>query len=48
MFDLSLEPFVLLFCRGEGYLNILILFLITITGSFSGMKIKQLLNRRKS
>ncbi|NVM45365.1 MAG: hypothetical protein HWN79_10650 [Candidatus Lokiarchaeota archaeon] len=47
MFGLSLEPFVLQFGTGEGYLNILILFLITITGSFSGMKIKQLLSRRK-
>ena len=48
MFDFSLEPFVLQFATGEGYLNILILFLITMTGSFSGMKIKQLLKRRKN
>ena len=48
MFGLSLEPFVLQFGKGEGYLNILFLFLNTITGSFSGMKIKQLVNRRKS
>ncbi len=48
MFGLSLEPFVLQFGRGEGYLNILILFLITMTGSFSGMKVKQLLSRRKN
>ena len=48
MFGLSLEPFVLQFGTGEGYLNILILLLITIAGSFSGMKIKQLLKRRKN
>ena len=47
MFGLTLEPLVLQFGSGEGYFNILILFLITIAGSLCGMKIKQFVKRRK-
>ena len=48
MFGFSFEPFVLQFGRGEGYLNLLILFLITTTGSFSGMRVKRLKKKEKA
>ncbi len=47
MFGLSTEPFLLQFARGEGYLNVFLLFIVTISGSFSGMKIKQYSSKKK-
>ena len=40
MYGLSFEPFIFQFASGEGYLNILILYGVVISGSISGMKIK--------
>ncbi len=40
MYGLSFEPFIFQFAYGEGYLNILILYGVVISGSISGMKIK--------
>lgn len=47
MFGFSLEPFVLQFGSGEGYINILILILTVLSGSLSGMKIKKEMTKRK-
>lgn len=47
MFGFSLEPFVLQFAHFEGYLNILILIGLTLSGSLIGMKLKQLSVRKK-
>ena len=48
MFGFSAEPFILQFAHGEGYLNILILYGCTFTGSLSGMKLKQFIKKKKS
>ncbi len=45
MFGFSIEPFILQFGSGEGYVNILILILTVLSGSLSGRKLKQ--SRRK-
>jgi len=47
MFGISTEPFILQFVRVEGYLNVLLLFVINISGSFSGMKLKQYVSKKK-
>jgi len=47
MFKFSLEPFFLQFGRGEGYINLLLLYLTVISGSFSGMRIKKMVVKRK-
>ena len=47
MFGFSAEPFILQFARGEGYLNILILYGCTLTGALSGMKLKQITKKRR-
>ncbi|KKN59551.1 hypothetical protein LCGC14_0540940 [marine sediment metagenome] len=47
MFGFSAEPFILQFARGEGYLNILILYGCTFTGALSGMKLKQFIKKRR-
>lgn len=47
MFGFSLEPFVLQFGSGEGYINLLILILTVLSGSLSGMKIKKDIIQRK-
>lgn len=47
MFDLSIEPFLLQFGRVEGYLNVVLLFIVNISGSFSGMKLKQYVSKKK-
>ena len=47
MFGFSLEPFTLQFLYFEGYLNVMLLFLMVIIGSFSGMVIKKLILNRK-
>jgi hypothetical protein len=45
--DRFAEPFIYQFAHGEGYLNILILYGITFTGAFSGMKLKQFIKIRR-
>ena len=47
MFGFSTEPFILQFAHGEGYLNILILYGCTFTGSLSGMKLKQFIKKKR-
>jgi len=37
----TFEPFILQFTHWEGYLNVMILFVINLSGALSGMKIKQ-------
>ena len=41
MFGFSMEPFILQFATLEGYINILILYGLLLSGSVSGMKLKQ-------
>jgi hypothetical protein len=41
MFGFSMEPFILQFIFIEGYLNVLILYGLVISGSVCGMKLKQ-------
>jgi len=41
MFGFSMEPFILQFASIEGYLNVLILYVLLISGSVCGMKLKQ-------
>jgi len=41
MFGFSMEPFLLQFASIEGYLNVLILYGLVISGSVCGMKLKQ-------
>ena len=48
MFGISSEPLFLKFGRIEGYLDIIILFAIGISGSVCGMKLKQYIKSRKS
>ena len=47
MFGFSFEPLILQFAHIEGYLNILILIGLTLSGSLIGMKLKQLSVRKK-
>ena len=47
MFGFSFDPFILQFAHFEGYLNILILIGLTLSGSLIGMKLKQLSVRKK-
>jgi hypothetical protein len=47
MFGFSFEPIILQFVHIEGYLNILILIGLTLSGSLIGMKLKQLSIRKK-
>jgi len=47
MFGFSVEPFILQFAHGEGYINILILYGCTFTGALSGMKFKQFIKKKK-
>ena len=48
MFGFSTEPIILKFTRIEGYLDIIILFGLGISGAVSGMKVKQFVVARKS
>ena len=48
MFGFTSEPFYLKFMRIEGYIDILVLFGLTISGAISGMKAKQYIVRRKN
>jgi len=45
MFGISIEPYILQFGSGEGYINMLILIITVLAGSLSGMKLSQ--SRRK-
>ena len=47
MFGFSVEPFILQFGSGEGYVNVLILIITVLSGSLSGMKIKKEMTKRK-
>lgn len=47
MFGFNLEPFRLQFIHSEGYFNILILLGLTLSGSLTGMKLKQWAVRKK-
>ena len=47
MFGISLEPFTLQFLHVEGYINIMLLFLMVIIGSLLGMVLKKLVEKRK-
>jgi hypothetical protein len=47
MFGFSVEPFVLQFGSGEGYINLLILIITVLSGSLSGMRIKKEITKRK-
>ena len=47
MFGISLEPFTLQFLYIEGYINVMLLFLMVIIGSFLGMVLKKFTVKRK-
>jgi hypothetical protein len=47
MFGFYAEPFILQFAHGEGYLNILILYVCTFSGALGGMKLKQFIKKRR-
>ena len=47
MFGISLEPFILQFLYFEGYINVMLLFLTVVSGSFLGMLLKKLVVKRK-
>ena len=47
MFGISLEPFILQFLYVEGYINVILLFLMVIIGSLLGMVLKKLVVKRK-
>jgi len=48
MFGFSAEPIYLKFMRIEGYLDIIIISVLAISGAVSGMKTKQFVVRRKN
>ena len=45
--EFSADPFILLFTSWKGYVNIIILFIINLSGAFSGMKFKQYILKRR-
>jgi hypothetical protein len=47
MFGFSAEPFILQFGNWKGYVNIIILFAVTLSGAISGMKVKQLVESKR-
>ncbi len=47
MFGLSFEPFILQFLFVEGYVNVLILFGTALTGALIGMKVKQIIKKKR-
>ncbi|MHA1706239.1 MAG: hypothetical protein ACTSUX_09150 [Promethearchaeota archaeon] len=47
IFGFSFEPFILQFSYIEGYINVLLLFLMVIIGSFLGMFLKKFIIKRK-
>ena len=48
MFGISSEPIILKFMHIEGYLDIIIVCVLAISGAVSGMKVKQYRVKRKS
>jgi len=48
MFGFSAVPFYLKFMRIEGYLDIMLLFGLAISGAISGMKLKQVIVKRRN
>ncbi|MFX0029566.1 MAG: hypothetical protein ACFE8B_10170 [Candidatus Hermodarchaeota archaeon] len=48
MFGIASEPFILKFTHIEGYLDILVLYGLAISGAICGMKLKQFMVQRKS
>ncbi|KKM79591.1 hypothetical protein LCGC14_1348370 [marine sediment metagenome] len=48
MFGFTIDPIILRFGRIEGYIDIIILFALVISGAISGMKLKQFNAQRKS
>jgi hypothetical protein len=48
MFGFTSEPIYLRFMRIEGYIDILVLFGLALSGSVSGMKFRQYMERRKN
>ncbi|MHA1375903.1 MAG: hypothetical protein ACTSR7_16615 [Promethearchaeota archaeon] len=47
MFGLTLEPFIWQFVHWKGYFNIFLLYVITLSGALSGMKIHQIVIKRR-
>ena len=47
MFGISLEPFILQFLYFEGYINVMLLYLMVLVGSLSGMFLKKLVVKRR-
>lgn len=47
MFGFSFEPFVLQFLFLEGYVNVLILFGTALAGALVGMKVKQIIKKKR-
>ena len=47
IYGFSVEPFILLFGRYQGYLNIVILFTINFAGAFLGYKIKSIVLKHR-
>ncbi|MFX1363827.1 MAG: hypothetical protein ACFFCE_14405 [Promethearchaeota archaeon] len=47
MFGFAAEPFIMQFGHWKGYIHILILFVTTLVGSLSGMKIKQIIESKR-
>ena len=47
MFGFSIEPLILKFGRIEGYIDIIVISVIAISGAVCGMKLKQFTTRRK-
>ncbi|HEC39063.1 hypothetical protein LCGC14_0636870 [marine sediment metagenome] len=48
MFGFSSEPFYLKFMRIEGYIDIITIFGLALSGAISGMKVKQYREKRKN
>ena len=47
MFGLSFEPFILQFLFVDGYVNVLILFGTALAGALFGMKVKQIIKKKR-
>jgi len=48
MYGFSIEPIFFQFGNWKGYLHIIILFVTTLSGAISGMKVKQLIKSRRN
>ena len=47
VFGFSIYPFVLQFARWQGYINLIILFAISVGGAISGMRLKIYVTSRR-